>query len=254
MHPTRAVGPRGRRGHGHAGALHRNRTISGTRAAPSHSAGARDRPGAQDDQPAHRPSLTPANRGTSRVPTSPADQAHLPRSQPTQPANQLRSPSLRSANSATATVTCSGSSSSARSVVMGAVGILRHGGPLLVELLGGCPTPTTRQASGGDRHLNFYRDRDNLCRASQGEPNQQVNDVTSCLCREVGNPQDLTILSASVTSILVGSLPQGGRPWPMGGPSSPGEAERRAVGDVPHELDAGGCRRDHHLPVRIHLS
>jgi hypothetical protein len=42
------------------------------------------------------------------------------------------------------------------------VGILRHGGPLLVELLGGCPTPTTRQASGGDRHLNFYEDRDNL--------------------------------------------------------------------------------------------
>jgi hypothetical protein len=35
-------------------------------------------------------------------------------------------------------------------------------GPLLVELLGGCPTPTTRQASGGDRHLNFYGDRDNL--------------------------------------------------------------------------------------------
>jgi hypothetical protein len=35
------------------------------------------------------------------------------------------------------------------------VGILRHGGPLLVELLGGCPTPTTRQASGRDRHLNF---------------------------------------------------------------------------------------------------
>jgi hypothetical protein len=44
----------------------------------------------------------------------------------------------------------------------GAVGILRHGGPLLVELLGGCPTPTTQQASGGDRHLNFYGDRDNL--------------------------------------------------------------------------------------------
>ena len=44
----------------------------------------------------------------------------------------------------------------------GAVGILRHGGPLLVELLGGCPTPTTRQASGGDRHLNFYGNRDNL--------------------------------------------------------------------------------------------
>jgi riboflavin-specific deaminase-like protein len=31
----------------------------------------------------------------------------------------------------------------------GAVGILRHGGPLLVELLGGCPTPTTRQAQAG---------------------------------------------------------------------------------------------------------
>jgi hypothetical protein len=44
----------------------------------------------------------------------------------------------------------------------GALGILRHGGPLLVECLGGCPTPTTRQASGGDRHHNFYRDRDNL--------------------------------------------------------------------------------------------
>jgi hypothetical protein len=43
-----------------------------------------------------------------------------------------------------------------------ALGILRHGGPLLVELLGGCPTPTTRQASGGDRHLNFYGNRDNL--------------------------------------------------------------------------------------------
>jgi hypothetical protein len=42
------------------------------------------------------------------------------------------------------------------------LGILRHGGPLLVELLGGCPTPTTRQASGGDRHLNFYETRDNL--------------------------------------------------------------------------------------------
>jgi hypothetical protein len=42
------------------------------------------------------------------------------------------------------------------------VGILRHGGPLLVELLGGCPTPTTRQASGGDRHHNFYGNRDNL--------------------------------------------------------------------------------------------
>ena len=42
----------------------------------------------------------------------------------------------------------------------GAVGILRHGGPLLVELLGGCPTPTTRQASGGDRHLNFYGNRE----------------------------------------------------------------------------------------------
>jgi hypothetical protein len=44
----------------------------------------------------------------------------------------------------------------------GLVGILRHGGPLLVERLGGCPTPTTWQASGGDRYLNFYGDRDNL--------------------------------------------------------------------------------------------
>jgi hypothetical protein len=44
----------------------------------------------------------------------------------------------------------------------GLVGILRHGGPLLVERLGGCPTPTTRQASGGDRHLNFHGNRDNL--------------------------------------------------------------------------------------------
>src|SRR4029453_18732605 len=31
----------------------------------------------------------------------------------------------------------------------GAVGILRHGGPLLVECLGGCPTPTPRQVTGG---------------------------------------------------------------------------------------------------------
>ena len=31
-----------------------------------------------------------------------------------------------------------------------------------VELLGSCPTPTTRQASGGDRHLKFYGDWDNL--------------------------------------------------------------------------------------------
>ena len=31
----------------------------------------------------------------------------------------------------------------------GVMGILRHGGPLLVELLGGCPTPTTRQAQAG---------------------------------------------------------------------------------------------------------
>jgi hypothetical protein len=49
----------------------------------------------------------------------------------------------------------------------GAVGILRHGGPLLVERLGGCPTPTTRQVSGGDRHLNFYQDRDNLQRITR---------------------------------------------------------------------------------------
>jgi hypothetical protein len=53
----------------------------------------------------------------------------------------------------------------------GVVGILRHGGPLLVERLGGCPTPTTRQASGGDRHLNFYGNRDNL--ASSSGPEQR---------------------------------------------------------------------------------
>jgi hypothetical protein len=46
----------------------------------------------------------------------------------------------------------------------GVVGILRHGGALLVELPGGCPTPTPRQASGGDRHLNFHGNRDNLPR------------------------------------------------------------------------------------------
>ena len=34
--------------------------------------------------------------------------------------------------------------------------------PVLVERLGGCPTPTTGQVSGGDRHLNFYGNRDNL--------------------------------------------------------------------------------------------
>jgi threonine dehydrogenase-like Zn-dependent dehydrogenase len=33
---------------------------------------------------------------------------------------------------------------------------------LLVEQLGRCPTPTTWQASGGDRHLKFYEVRDNL--------------------------------------------------------------------------------------------
>jgi hypothetical protein len=37
----------------------------------------------------------------------------------------------------------------------GAVGIFRHGGPLLVERLGGYPTPTTRQPTG-DRHLNLH--------------------------------------------------------------------------------------------------
>jgi hypothetical protein len=50
----------------------------------------------------------------------------------------------------------------------GAVGILRHGGPLLVEPLGGCPTPTTPQVSGGDRHLNLHGNRDNLRSESTG--------------------------------------------------------------------------------------
>jgi hypothetical protein len=53
------------------------------------------------------------------------------------------------------------------------VGILRHGGPLLVECLGGCPTPTTWQASGGDRHLNFYGDRDNLLRYAYAANNPE---------------------------------------------------------------------------------
>jgi hypothetical protein len=57
----------------------------------------------------------------------------------------------------------------------GAVGILRHGGPLLVWLLGGCPTPTTRQASGGDRHLNFYGNRDNLLRQVPARAWQQIS-------------------------------------------------------------------------------
>jgi len=35
---------------------------------------------------------------------------------------------------------------------------------LLVEQLGRCPTPTTRQASGGDRHHKFYEARDNLAK------------------------------------------------------------------------------------------
>jgi hypothetical protein len=54
------------------------------------------------------------------------------------------------------------------------VGILRHGGPLLVERLGGCPTPTTRQVSGGDRHLNFYGGRE----CAQGEGGDRVAVMT----------------------------------------------------------------------------
>jgi hypothetical protein len=56
----------------------------------------------------------------------------------------------------------------------GAVGILRHGGPLLVELLGGCPTPTTRQVLGRDRHLNFYGGRE----CAQGEGGDRVAVMT----------------------------------------------------------------------------
>ncbi len=37
--------------------------------------------------------------------------------------------------------------------------------PLLVELTWRCPRPTSWQAQGGDRHLNFHDCRDNL-----GEP------------------------------------------------------------------------------------
>ena len=40
---------------------------------------------------------------------------------------------------------------------------LVHGGPLSPWVVfGGRPTPTARQASGGDRHLNFHESRDNL--------------------------------------------------------------------------------------------
>jgi hypothetical protein len=38
------------------------------------------------------------------------------------------------------------------------VGILRHGGPLLVECLGGCPTPTTRQVTGRGPPPQLLRD------------------------------------------------------------------------------------------------
>jgi TrwC relaxase len=72
--PTWAVGPRGRRGHGHPGPGHRNRTITGTSPHPGHPA---------------RPVIVPACRTTNRLtnqaeagqsrdlpsPTSPADQA-----------------------------------------------------------------------------------------------------------------------------------------------------------------------------------
>jgi hypothetical protein len=43
---------------------------------------------------------------------------------------------------------------------------LLHGGPLPSGRLGGRPTPTTRQVSGGDRHLNFNKPQDNLPVAS----------------------------------------------------------------------------------------
>jgi hypothetical protein len=45
----------------------------------------------------------------------------------------------------------------------GAVGILRHGGPLLVERLGSCPTPTTHgRHQAGTATSTFHGDRDNL--------------------------------------------------------------------------------------------
>ncbi|SDY94421.1 hypothetical protein SAMN05661080_05101, partial [Modestobacter sp. DSM 44400] len=37
-----------------------------------------------------------------------------------------------------------------------------HGGPLFGWSLGGRPTPTSRPVQAGDRHLNFYKTRDNL--------------------------------------------------------------------------------------------
>jgi hypothetical protein len=70
----------------------------------------------------------------------------------------------------------------------GVVSILRHGGPLLVERLGGCPTPTTRQVSGGDRHLNFYETRDNL-RCASGQrfwPGSDFSDGRRKQCQPHG--------------------------------------------------------------------
>jgi hypothetical protein len=49
---------------------------------------------------------------------------------------------------------------------------------LLVEQLGRCPTPTTRQASGGDRHLKFYEVRDNLTAPAHGVIGRMRMDPT----------------------------------------------------------------------------
>jgi hypothetical protein len=68
------------------------------------------------------------------------------------------------------------------------VGILRHGGPLLVERLGGCPTPTTRQESGGDRHLKFYGDRDNLRYAGAAPAAREVRPGAEPGNRQLDRP------------------------------------------------------------------
>jgi hypothetical protein len=77
---------------------------------------------------------------------------------------------------------------------------------LLVELLGGCPTPTTRQASGGDRHLKFYEIRDNLlvlCNCSVGQLLEGTQAPTSwATCPRGARPQGpIAVLS----TVLLGA-------------------------------------------------
>jgi hypothetical protein len=122
-----------------------------------------------------------ADRGTVGVvaalgPTSPSTSAassspSTPRPVPTASAS---SPSLAApASSASAIVTCSGSTNPASAGRVGCVCLAMWRSPS-VERLGGCPTPTTRQASGGDRHLKFHDVRDNLGARGECEAQDRV--------------------------------------------------------------------------------